>query len=119
MLFRSTAKGSLFEGAGTAGAVTEGVKPVSYTHLQVGAAGSGQQLFAHGLGEKAQTEDAAHRKILDALLRNSRITGLCIDPLYNVLPSVHTRNTLDPASVKPFSLTGLSPCIATLPKVFS
>ena len=48
-------------------------------HAQVGAAGSGQQLFAHGLGEKAQTEDAAHRKILDALLRNSRITGLCIE----------------------------------------
>ena len=45
----------------------------------MGAAGSGQQLFAHGLGEKAQTEDAAHRKILDALLRNSRITGLCIE----------------------------------------
>ena len=48
-------------------------------HAQVGAAGSGQQLFAHSLGEKAQTEDAAHRKILDALLRNSSITGLCIE----------------------------------------
>ena len=44
----------------------------------MGAAGGGQQLFAHGLGEKAQAEDAADRKILDALPGNGRITGLCI-----------------------------------------
>ena len=48
-------------------------------HAQLGAAGRGQQLFAHGLGEKAQTEDAAHRKIPDALLGNGCITGLCIE----------------------------------------
>ena len=45
-------------------------------HAQLGAAGGSQQLFTHGLGENTQTEDAAHRKILDALLRDHGVTGL-------------------------------------------
>ncbi len=48
-------------------------------HAQLGAARGCQQLFAHGLGENAQTEDAAHRQILDALLRDDGVTGLCVE----------------------------------------
>ena len=36
-------------------------------HAEVGAAGGGQQLFAHGLGEEAEAEDAADAQIQDAL----------------------------------------------------
>ena len=45
----------------------------------MGAPGGGQQLFAHGLGENAQTEDAAHRQIPDALLRDDGVTGLGVE----------------------------------------
>ena len=48
-------------------------------HAQIGAAGSRQQLFAHGLGEQTQTEDAAHRQIPDALLRDDGVTGLGVE----------------------------------------
>ena len=48
-------------------------------HAQMGAAGGSQQLFAHGLGENTQTEDAAHREIPDALLRDDGVTGLGVE----------------------------------------
>ena len=48
-------------------------------HAQIGAPGSRQQLFAHGLREQTQTEDAANRQIPDALLRNDGVTGLGVE----------------------------------------
>ena len=48
-------------------------------HAQIGAPGSRQQLFAHGLSEQTQTKDAAHRQILDALLRDDGVTGLGVE----------------------------------------
>ena len=48
-------------------------------HAQIGAPGGGQQLFAHGLSEQTQTEDAAHRQILDALLCDDGVTGLGVE----------------------------------------
>ena len=48
-------------------------------HAQVGAAGRGQQLFAHGLQEQAQTEHGTDGQVADALLGDLHITGLRIE----------------------------------------
>ena len=48
-------------------------------HAEVGAAGGGQQLLAHGLQKQAKAEHTAHPQIPDALQGNVRVTGLGVE----------------------------------------
>ena len=45
----------------------------------MGAAGGGQKLFAHGLGEEAEAEDAADAQIQDALPGDVHVRGLGVE----------------------------------------
>ena len=48
-------------------------------HAQMGAAGGGQQLLAHGLGTVAEAEHAAELQILDALPGDVHVRSLCVE----------------------------------------